>query len=258
MRRPRLDGQITVDLNDLDVDIISFMTREYQRNERYAMTVRVPLHGAIDSDEDVSGLSVIETQIEMDPRLGRLLISENCVQKRTFALARQIIADYKGSTFELLPVLTGAFMFTADLARALYRLGVLDLRFYFMKLSTYQSDIKSREEKVRAVRTQLEPGDLEGKDIIIVEDIVDQGYTLKYLREMLLVEKKVASVRVCSLLVKELNDPPPAVAAIRSSLTIDYAGFSIPDVWVAGYGIDAANEFRHIPYIVVVNEDFYR
>jgi hypothetical protein len=118
MRRPRLDGQITVDLNDLDVDIISFMTREYQRNERYAMTVRVPLHGAIDSDEDVSGLSVIETQIEMDPRLGRLLISENCVQKRTFALARQIIADYKDSTFELLPVLTGAFMFTADLARA--------------------------------------------------------------------------------------------------------------------------------------------
>lgn len=258
MNRPRPDGQITVDLNAIDDDILSFMTREYHKNECYAMTVRVPLQGAIDSTEEVSALSIIETQIEKDPRLDRLLISEHCVQKRTFALARQIIADYKGSTFELLPVLTGAFMFTADLARALYRLGVLDLRFYFMKLSTYQSDIKSREEKARAVRTQLEPGDLAGKDIIVVEDIVDQGYTLSYLREMLLTEKKVASVRVCSLLVKELDTPPPGVAEIRSSLTIDYAGFSIPDVWVAGYGIDAANEFRHIPYIVVVNEDFYR
>jgi hypoxanthine phosphoribosyltransferase len=132
------------------------------------------------------------------------------------------------------------------------------VRFHFAKLSTYAGSIKSGGETHRAVHTHLFPEDMAGKDILIIEDIIDQGFTMHRLRQILLEEKKANSVRICALLVKRLDNPTEEVRRMREGLTVDFAGFSFPDVWIAGYGIDAAGEFRNFPHIITVNEALYR
>ncbi len=221
----------------------------------YRGVVDVSRGGAADSGDDIDALI---REITPDPRITGLLITERCILKRIEALAGEILSDYPSGPIETLPVLAGTFMFAPDLARALYRAGAMDVRFHFAKLSTYANGIKSGGETHRAVHTHLFPEDLAGKDILIVEDIIDQGFTMRRLRQMLLEEKKANSVRICALLVKRLDNPTEEVRRAREGLTIDYAGFSFPDVWIAGYGIDAAGEFRNVPHIITVNEALYR
>ncbi|NMB66391.1 MAG: hypoxanthine phosphoribosyltransferase, partial [Spirochaetes bacterium] len=90
-----------------------------------------------------------------------------------------------------------------------------------------------------------------------VEDIADQGFTLSWLKNYLLHERNAKSLKICSLLYKRLDNPSQEVQNIRRQLDIDYIGFTVPDVWVAGYGIDAAYEYRHLPFIVRVNEEYF-
>ncbi len=221
----------------------------------YRRVVDISRAGAADSGDDLDALM---RQIAPDRRIKGLLITERCILKRIDALAEEIFRDRPAGPIETLPVLAGTFMFAPDLARALYRAGARDVRFHFAKLSTYADGIKGVGETHRAVHAHLIPEDIEGKDILIVEDIIDQGFTMRRLRQMLLDEKKANSVRICALLVKRLDNPTEEVRRAREGLTIDYAGFSFPDVWIAGYGIDAAGEFRNFPHIITVNEALYR
>jgi len=172
-----------------------------------------------------------------DPALGRVVVAENELRARTAELGAQITADYAERTPLLVGVLKGGFMFMADLARCID----LPVEFDFMAISSYGSSTKT-SGVVRIVKDL--DADLTGRDVLIVEDIVDSGLTLAYLRRNL-GARGAASVAVCALLVKEgLQREDPDLA---------YVGFRIPAEFVVGYGLDVAERFRNLPYICVYN-----
>ena len=176
---------------------------------------------------------------ENDPHLGRIVVDEKALQERIAELGAQITADYAGRAPLLVGVLKGAFMFMADLARAID----LPVEFDFMAVSSYGSATKT-SGVVRIVK-DLDL-DLTGRDVIIVEDIVDSGLTLQYLRRNLL-SRGPASLAVCALLVKE--------GLQRDDPDLRYVGFAIPPDFVIGYGLDVAERYRNLPYVCVYNED---
>jgi hypoxanthine phosphoribosyltransferase len=154
-------------------------------------------------------------------------------------------------------VLTGAIIFAADLGRELFDRAGINVRFHLIKTSVYDDAIKKSGEHFRAVKHEITPKDIEGKDILVVEDIVDQGFTLTWLKNYLLSERKVSSIKICCLLDKVLKHPSAEVRKIRKQLLVDYIGFKIPDFWVAGYGIDVAQELRNLPCVVTIDESLY-
>jgi hypoxanthine phosphoribosyltransferase len=165
------------------------------------------------------------------PDLGEVLVSEQQLRDRVAALGKEITRDYEGRAPLLVGVLKGAFMFMADLSREI----ALPVEFDFMAVSSYGSATKT-SGVVRIVKDlDLE---LTGRDVLLVEDIVDTGLTLNYLRKNLLA-RQPASLEVCSLLARRLDEGPD----------IAYVGFHIPDEFVVGYGLDAAEQFRHLPYL---------
>ena len=169
-----------------------------------------------------------------DPR-GRVLVDEDALRKRVVELGAQITVDYQGRTPLLVGVLKGAFMFMSDLARCID----LPVEFDFMAVSSYGNATKT-SGVVRIVKDlDLE---LDGRDVILVEDIVDSGLTLKYLRNNL-ASRNPASLRVCALLARE------ELKIDESEL--DYVGFRISSEFVVGYGLDAAEQYRQLPYICV-------
>lgn len=225
----------------------------------YERIVEVPLDGVIDHRRPERYEQIVSSQIGQDERFGRLLIPADVIKHRIQELAVEIIKDNaENKKFNLLMVLTGAFMFAADLSREIFRQNGPEIVFHTMKLSTYRKEIKKEGESIREVDIQLDCADLTGEHIIIVEDIIDQGFTLNELKNFLLTKKKVASVKICTLLYKNLDHPTDEVTKLRDRLKIDYTGFTIPDVWVAGYGIDSGEDFRHLPFVIAVNEDYYR
>ena len=168
-----------------------------------------------------------------DPDLGELVVSEKELMVRVTELGAEITADYSGRAPLLVGVLKGAFMFMADLARAID----LPVEFDFMAVSSYGSATKT-SGVVRIVK-DLDV-DLTGRDVLVVEDIVDSGLTLSYLRRNLLA-RSPASLEVCALLVKDglqRNDPD-----------LKYVGFSIPPAFVVGYGLDVAERYRNLPSV---------
>lgn len=165
--------------------------------------------------------------------LGQVVVSEEQLQRRVSELGRQITDDYAEHPPLLVGVLKGAFVFMSDLARAID----LPVEFDFMAVSSYGS-ATTTSGVVRIVK-DLDL-DLGGRHVLVVEDIVDSGLTLSYLRRNL-AARGPASVEVCALLVKEglqRNDPE-----------LRYVGFRIPPEFVVGYGLDAAERFRNLPYI---------
>ncbi len=166
-----------------------------------------------------------------------VLISEQEIAARVDALAAEISRDYAGSDGVILVgVLKGAFIFLADLARRLTVPRVVE----FIAVSSYGSESHASG----AVRLDLDVrGSIEGKDVLIVEDIVDTGHTLSYLMGMLR-SRGPKSVKTCALVRK----------ADRSEveIRIDYLGFDIPNKWVVGYGLDFAEQDRTLPYIGVI------
>lgn len=228
------------------------------REEDYSSIITVDENGVYDASMGESLTKIIET-LKKDKRIRRLLIPDLCIAKRIEALAREINSDFSPcDQVNILVVLTGAFMFAADMGRALYSQYNLNAIYHLIKTSVYDKKIKETNEEYRAVQLELAPRDIEGKDILLIEDITDQGFTLTWLLNYLKEERGVNSVRTCSLLNKILRDPSSEVEELRKNLIVDYIGFNIPDVWVAGYGVDAGHDFRNLPFIISVDESYYR
>ncbi len=168
-----------------------------------------------------------------DPHIARVVVSETELSERVAALGKEITADYAGDPPLLVGVLKGAFLFMADLARAID----LPVEFDFMAVSSYGSATSS-SGVVRIVK-DLDV-DLTNRHVLIVEDIIDSGLTLQYLRRYL-AARGPASVEVCALLLKEgLQKVDP---------DLRYVGFAIPPEFVIGYGLDINEHYRNLPYI---------
>jgi len=175
--------------------------------------------------------------------VAKILIAEDALQKRIAELAQEINATYTDEDCPLLVcVLKGAFMFLADLARHLEMRHEID----FMETSSYGSGTVS--SGVVRILLDLERN-IEGRHVLIVEDIIDTGRTLDYITRNLRT-RNPASLRVCTLLSK------PARREI--DVPIDFVGFEIPDEFVVGYGLDYAEIYRNLPFIGVLREEVYR
>ena len=169
----------------------------------------------------------------------RVLLSEEEVDAKIKAIGEQISKDYACKSVHLVCVLKGGSFFMCELAKRITVPVSLD----FMSVSSYGSETKS-SGVVRIVKDLDEP--LKGKDVIVIEDIVDSGRTLSYLLEMLR-DRGPASLRLCTLLDK----PERRVTDVH----VDYTGFQIPDEFVVGYGLDYDQRYRNLPYIGVVEFD---
>jgi len=164
------------------------------------------------------------------------LLSQAAISARVKALGAQIAVDYAGKSLVLLCVLKGSFVFAADLARAID----LPLRVEFLGVRSYGDDTRS-SGVVQITQDLTRP--IAGDHVLIVEDIVDTGLTLSYLREQLLA-RMPATVKVCALLHKPSRTVTP--------VEIEYLGFTVADVFVVGYGLDHAEQFRNLPYVGVL------
>ncbi len=223
----------------------------------YDRIIAIPEEGVIDASMELTEFHQLADKLKTDKRIDTILIPEICIRKRITALAHKINKDFKEDPIEVMMVLTGAFMFGADLCRELYRLHNRNARFYLIKTSVYDETIKAANEKYRAVKLELDPRGIKHHDILLIEDIIDQGFTMTWLLNYLQTEREVRTIKVCSLLNKILAYPTHDVKKLRASLVLDYIGFNIPDVWIAGYGIDAGHDFRNLPFIVSVNKSYY-
>lgn len=163
----------------------------------------------------------------------KVLISEEDVVKRIKEIGAKITADYAGKNVHLICVLKGGSFFMCELAKRID----LPLSIDFMSVSSYGGDTKS-SGVVKIVKDLDES--ISGKDVIVVEDIVDSGRTLSYLLD-LLKDRKPASLRLCTLLDK----PDRRVVDVD----VEYTGFKIPDTFVVGYGLDYDQVYRNLPYI---------
>jgi len=195
----------------------------------------------------------------IEERIGKILIPEECIQKRVDNLAKQICKDYKrGKKLDLVGILDGAFIFVSDLGRKIYNHNGPEIRLHFIDVETYGKGIKKTKEKQRKVKIKSGLGNMKGKDVLLVEDLVDQGFTLSGIKQYL-IEKQVNSVKICVLVNKILEEASQEIKELRNKLVFDYIGFEIPDKWIAGYGLDAGGkDFRLLPFIVTVNEDYYK
>jgi hypoxanthine phosphoribosyltransferase len=170
-----------------------------------------------------------------DPAIGHIVVSEADLQRRVRELGDRITADYAGRPPLLIGVLKGACFFLSDLARAIR----LPVEIDFMAVSSYGS--ATRTSGVVRILKDLEL-DLTGRHVLIVEDIVDSGLTLSYLRRNL-AARHPASLEVVALLIKE---------GLQSvDLDLGYEGFRIPPEFVVGYGLDAAERYRNLPFVAV-------
>ena len=166
------------------------------------------------------------------------LFSEEQIQQRIKELALKISEDYKSTVPIFIGVLNGSFLFMSDLIRYVK----LDCEIDFFKLSSY-GDAKISSGRVKLLK-ELNC-EVNGRDIIIVEDIVDTGLSLRYI-EKLFANKKPNSMKVVSLLVKP--------ESLKYKVKIDYIGFEIPDKFVVGYGLDFAQKYRNLRKIYVLND----
>lgn len=166
----------------------------------------------------------------------RVLLSEEEVAKKIEEIAEVINKDYAGKSIHLICILKGGIFFTCELAKRI----TLPVTMDFMSVSSYGAGIKS-SGVVKIIKDLDDP--LDGKDVLIVEDIIDSGRTLSYLIEILY-KRNPNSIKLCTLLDK----PERRVADVK----VDYVGFNIPDEFVVGYGLDYDQKYRNLPYIGVV------
>ena len=162
-----------------------------------------------------------------------VMLSEDTVEKRIAEMAEQISRDYEGKNLRLLCILKGSVFFCCELAKRLTIPVTLD----FMSVSSYGNDTKSSGRI--EIKKELDES-VEGVDCLIVEDIIDSGHTLAWMKKLLL-EREPASLRLCALL-----DKPDRR---ETEVAVDYIGFEIPDEFVVGYGLDYAQKYRNLPYV---------
>jgi hypoxanthine phosphoribosyltransferase len=168
-----------------------------------------------------------------------ILFTEQQIGERVAELGRQITEDYKGKDLVLIAVLKGSCVFLADLMRNID----LPMNIDFMAVSSYRDETVSSGD-VEILKDLHHP--IRDKDVIVCEDIIDTGLTLFRLTEILS-SRGPKSLRIATLLDK----PEPR---IKKDLKVDYTGFTIPNRFVVGYGLDAANRFRNLPFIAVVKD----
>ncbi|MBV9119975.1 MAG: hypoxanthine phosphoribosyltransferase [Chloroflexi bacterium] len=166
-----------------------------------------------------------------------VLLSRDVLQTRIAELGRQISTDYAGRKPLLIGILKGAAMFMMDLIRAID----LPLSIDFMAVSSYGAATES--SGIVRILKDLDSA-LAGRDVILVEDIIDSGLTIAYVLDMLR-RREPASLKVCALLVKE--------KAAAEGLRSDYVGFTIPNKFVVGYGLDLDEQYRNLPYLGVLS-----
>ena len=175
----------------------------------------------------------------MDNDIERVLYTQECIAQKVAELGKQITADYQGRKPLLVAVLRGAFVFMADIARAIEIPCDID----FMAVSSYGASVHS-SGTVRIIK-DLE-GPLDGRDVLIIEDVLDSGLTLEYLSRNLRA-RGCASLEIATLLLK--NEHP--------AVTPRYVGFHCPSEFVVGYGLDYAEAYRNLPYIGVLKPSVY-
>ncbi|MGZ3695019.1 MAG: hypoxanthine phosphoribosyltransferase [Bdellovibrionota bacterium] len=171
----------------------------------------------------------------MKPNI-RVLISEDQISQRVTELAKEINERYKGRELTMICVLKGSFLFFADLVRAVK----VPVKVEFIACSSY-GNAKTSSGEVKLSLDVTHP--LDGKDVLIVEDIVDTGLTLKYIRELFQV-RNPASLACCALLQKP--------EALKVDVPVEYVGFPIGNEFVVGFGLDYAQQYRELPYIGVM------
>lgn len=177
----------------------------------------------------------------LEKDIQEVLFSEEQLDRRVREIAAQIEKDYEGQEIMLISVLRGSFMFMADLSRRIDLPCTLD----FMSVSSYG---KGTSSSGQVQITKDLSSDISGKHIIVVEDILDSGNTLSYLLK-LLEQRNPASIRLCTLLDK----PERRVKEVK----VHYSGFTIPDAFVVGYGLDYAEHYRNMPYIGILKPEVY-
>ena len=173
--------------------------------------------------------------------IDHILFNEQEISEKVQELGKRITEDYKGKSPFLIGVLKGCFIFMSDLAR------VIDLPcdIDFMAVSSYGSGTSS----TGAVQIKKDLNrDIEGRDVIIIEDILDSGITLSYLTKYL-ANRNPASIKICTLM-----DKP---ARRKSEIRADYVGFVCPDEFVVGYGLDYDEKYRNLPYIGILKPEIY-
>lgn len=177
----------------------------------------------------------------LEKDIQEVLFSEEQLKARVNEIAQQISKDYAGKEIMLISVLRGSFIFMADLCRAIDLPCTLD----FMAVSSYGKGTTSSGQ-VQITKDLSE--DISGRHIIVVEDILDSGNTLSYLLKIL-ENRHPASIRLCTLLDKPERRVKP--------VEVHYSGFSIPDAFVVGYGLDYAEMYRNLPYIGILKPEVY-
>lgn len=201
------------------------------------MDVRV---GTSSQSQPALALHTLGSQVDdYEEGIDRILISEEEIQEAIARLGKEITADYKGRDLLVIGVLKGAFMMMADLARYVR----IPTEYDFMAVSSYGAATKT--SGVVRILKDLDL-DIEGRDVLLVEDIVDSGLTLNYLLKNLR-SRRPGSLEVCALLQKE--------GAQQVPLSIKYRGFEIPQVFVVGYGLDLGQHYRNLPYIATLKPE---
>jgi len=184
----------------------------------------------------------LKERAEMRKNVSEILISEGQLEKRIDELGKEMTKDYEGKDLFVVGVLKGANIFMSDLIRKID----LPMHIDFMAVSSYGMSTES-SGTVRILKDL--DFSIEGKDVLIVEDIIDSGLTLEYLTRILM-QRKPSSLSICTLL-----DKPDRR---KVDLEIDYIGFNIPDAFIVGYGIDFAESYRNLPYVAILKEDAYK
>jgi hypoxanthine phosphoribosyltransferase len=179
------------------------------------------------------------TSAELESGVGEILIDEARLQARVAELGRDVSLEYAGRDLLLVGVLKGAVFFMADLMRAI----TVPCEIDFMAISSYGASTDS--SGVVRILKDLDIN-IEGRHVLVVEDIVDSGLTLSYLIRNL-ESREPASLAVCALLTKPERR--------ENDVDIDYVGFEIPNKFVIGYGLDFAERYRNLPYVGVLHDD---
>ncbi len=178
---------------------------------------------------------------EMNRDLAAVLLDEHRIQTKVREIGLQIASEYKDSVPVLIGIMKGGFMFLADLCRNI----AIPLEIDFLAISSYGDQASS--SGVVKIRKDIDT-DITGRDVIVVEDIVDSGLSLQYIKDYL-GKHAPASLKVCVLL-----DKP---AAHKLDVRFDYVGFEIGNEFVVGYGLDYNSQYRNLPYIGILKEEIY-
>ena len=178
---------------------------------------------------------------DLRENIARVLLTEEEIQRKVAEMAAEISKDYEDKQLLLVGILKGSMVFMADLMRRLS----INAKIDFMSVSSYGSSTVSSGQ-VRIILDLKRP--IENYDLLLVEDILDSGLTLKYLKELLM-QRHASDIRIATLL-----DKPARRAA---DIQADYTCFEVPDEFVVGYGLDYAQQYRNMPYIGVLKPEVY-